>query len=202
MRRRRGQELENAILDAAWAQLEAGGYAGFTVEAVAERAGTSRPVIYRRWADRDDLVGAAVAHELGRDRIPTPDTGSLRGDVIELLGRANEARVRLIPILSVLTGSYFSAEGTTFADLRARAFSQRPSGAFDEILERAVARGEADPARITARVRTVTFDLFRHDLLMTLKPLREQDITAIVDEIFLPLVRPLGRRPGSAGQGS
>ena len=193
-RRRRGQELEDAILDAAWAQLELVGYAGFTVEAVAERAGTSRPVIYRRWPDRDDLLGAAIAHELGRDRIATPDTGSLRGDVIEVMRRANEARVRIIPMLSVLIGSYFTAGGPSFADVRARAFDQRPRGAFEEILDRAIARGEADADRITPRVRTVAFDLFRHDLLMTLAPLAEQDIIGIVDEVFLPLVRPLEHR--------
>jgi AcrR family transcriptional regulator len=180
-------------LAAAWAQLEAGGYAAFTIEAVAERAGTSRPVIYRRWADRDDLVGAAIEHELGRDRIATPDTGSLRGDVIEVMRRANEARSRLIPMLSVLVGSYFTAGGPTFADLRARAFGKQPRGAFDEILDRAIARGEADPSRITARVRTVAFDLFRHDLLMTMRPLTDQEILDIVDQIFLPLVRPLDR---------
>jgi AcrR family transcriptional regulator len=191
LRRRRGQELEDAILDAAWAQLQTAGYAGFTVEAVAERAGTSRPVVYRRWPERDDLVGAAIAHELGRDRIATPDTGSLRGDVIEVLVRANEARSRLIPMLSVLIGSYFTVGGPSFADIRARAFDQRPRGAFDEILDRGIARGEVDPGRVTPRVRTVAFDLFRHDLIMTLKPLSEQEIVQIVDEIFLPLVRPL-----------
>jgi AcrR family transcriptional regulator len=191
-RRRRGRELEEAILDAAWSQLESGGYAGFTFEAVAERAGTSRPVIYRRWSDRDELVGAALAHELGRRPIPTPDTGSLRGDVIEVLRTANAERSRLIPVLSVLVGSYFTSGGVSFADLRARVFDNRPRGAFDQILDRAVARGDADPDRITARVRTVAFDLFRHDLLMTLRPLTEQDIVDIVDQVFLPLVRPLG----------
>jgi len=50
--RRRGAALEAAILDAAWAELVAAGYAGLTMEAVAARAQTSRPVISRRWPDR------------------------------------------------------------------------------------------------------------------------------------------------------
>jgi hypothetical protein len=33
-------------------------------------------------------------------------------------------------------------------------------------------------------------DLFRHELLMTLKPLSDKTIEEIVDTIFLPLVRP------------
>ncbi|UUT35399.1 TetR/AcrR family transcriptional regulator [Microbacterium elymi] len=51
-RRRRGEELEQAILQAGWDQLLEGGYPGFTIDAVAERVQTSRSVIYRRWADR------------------------------------------------------------------------------------------------------------------------------------------------------
>lgn len=195
-RRRRGQHLEDAILDAAWAQLEESGYAGFTFEAVADRAGTSRPVIYRRWADRDELVGAAIVHELNRSAIEVPDTGSLREDVIELMRRSNASRSRLIPLLSVLVGSYFTSSGSSFAEIRARAFGHRTRFALDDILDRAVARGEADPARLTPRVRAVVFDLFRHDMFMTLKPLTEEQIVEIVDEIFLPLVRP----PGAAGQ--
>jgi hypothetical protein len=47
--RRRGDALEHALLDAAWDELQAVGYAGLTIEAVADRAGTSRAVLYRRW---------------------------------------------------------------------------------------------------------------------------------------------------------
>lgn len=121
-----------------------------------------------------------------------PDTGSLREDMIELLRRSNIARARLAPLLSVLVASYFSDYGRSFADVR-ELFLQnagiRP--ATEKILERAVARGEADPARLTARVTTVAFDLLRHDLLMTMRELEDAQIAAIVDEVFLPLVRPL-----------
>lgn len=191
-RRRRGQELADAILEAAWQQLVEGGYGNFTVDAVAERAGTSRSVVYRRWEDRDDLVSAALATGLRRSRIEAPDTGTLRQDVIELLRRSSDARAPLAPLLSVMIGTHFSATGVTFADIRAQMLGGgRTHGAMDAIIERAIARGEIDPARLTPRVRTVAFDLFRHDLLMTLKPLPDEDIIEIVDEIFLPLVTPL-----------
>jgi hypothetical protein len=85
-------------------------------------------------------------------------------------------------------GSYFSETGVTFEDLRRELIGEGGVTRLDDILDRAVARGEVDNSRLTPRVRTVAFDLFRHDLLMTLKPLREDDIEAIVDEVFLPLV--------------
>ena len=33
------------------------------------------------------------------------------------------------------------------------------------------------------------FDLMRHDLLMTLKPLPEERVLEIVDDLFMPLVK-------------
>ncbi len=187
-RRRRGKELEEAILGAGWDQLLEAGYNAFTIEAVAERAGTSRSVLYRRWPDRAALIEAVMAFGLRRDRVAAPDLGSLRDDMIELLRRSSAARGQLAPLLSVLVAAYFAESGRNFADLRRRAFGEAPRGAIDEVLDRAVARGEIDRARLTPRVRTVAFDLMRHDMLMTMAPVPDADITGIVDEIFLPLV--------------
>lgn len=90
-------------------------------------------------------------------------------------------------------GAYYADSGRTFADVRERALGQRAAGSLDVILERAIARGEADPAKLTPRVRSVAVDLYRHDLLMTAAPLPDEAIEAIVDEVFLPLVRPDAR---------
>jgi AcrR family transcriptional regulator len=67
MTRRRGEALEDALLDAAWDELVEVGYGRFTIDGVAARAGTSRPVIYRRWPVRSDLAIAAVRRRAGRD---------------------------------------------------------------------------------------------------------------------------------------
>ena len=188
-RRRRGEQLEEAILAAAWDQLLEGGYANFTIDAVASKAGTSRSVLYRRWPDRDALITATIDFGFRSARPEPPDTGSLRDDAIALMVSANEARAPLVPLMSVLMGSYFSATGVTFADLRRQLLGDPEArGLMDLILDRAVARGEVDPARITRRARTVAFDLIRHDLMMTLKPVPRAEIVAIVDQIFLPLM--------------
>nr|WP_274638286.1 TetR/AcrR family transcriptional regulator [Microbacterium bovistercoris] len=188
-RRRRGEELEQAILQAGWDQLLEGGYPGFTIDAVAERAQTSRSVIYRRWADRQQLLDATLSFGLNQGRLPTPDTGTLRGDVLALLRASNAARSAIAPLLSVFMGSYYAESGRTFADVRRSAFGERAGTSMDIVLERAIARGEVDPARLTPRVRSVASDLFRHDLLMTAAPLSDEALVAIVDEVFLPLVR-------------
>ena len=58
--RRRGEVLEKALLDAAWAELTERGYDDLTVDAVATRAGTSRAVLYRRWPSKQELVLATL----------------------------------------------------------------------------------------------------------------------------------------------
>jgi AcrR family transcriptional regulator len=190
-------DLEQALLDSAWEQLLDAGYGGFTIDAVAERAGTSRSVLYRRWPDRGALMEATLSYGLNQGRLQVPDTGSLREDMLELLRRSNASRSSIAPVLSVFMGAYYAESGRTFADVRQQAFGARVGGTMDEILRRAVERGEADPARLTPRVRSVAMDLFRHDLLMTAKPVPEQDILAIVDEVFLPLVQShRGSEPG------
>jgi AcrR family transcriptional regulator len=178
------------VLAAGWAQLLDGGYPGFTIDAVAEKASTSRSVIYRRWPDRDALLEATLTYGLNLGRTEAPDTGTLRGDMIESLRNSNRARAAIAPLMSVFMGAYYADSGRTFADVRERALGARAGGSLDVILARAVERGEADPAKLTPRVRSVAVDLYRHDLLMTAAPLSDEAIIAIVDEVFLPLVRP------------
>lgn len=186
-KRRRGQELEDALLEAAWEELVAGGYGSFTIDAVAERAGTSRPVLYRRWRNREELVLAAIRHSSARPAIPVPDTGSLRGDVIALLSQANEERLAFAAVVSVQLGTYYTDTGTTPADLRRQILGERISS-IETIVQRAVDRGEINPAHLTPRITTLPFDLVRHEVLMTLKPVPIPTIISIVDDIFLPLV--------------
>src|ERR1700742_1254511 len=81
-RRRHGQELESALLTAAMDELVQAGYARLTMESVARRAGTSEPVLYRRWPNKDRLVLAAMEHYRDAHPIALPDTGALRSDLL------------------------------------------------------------------------------------------------------------------------
>jgi AcrR family transcriptional regulator len=186
--RRRGAVLEAALLDAAWDELAENGYATFTMDAVATRAGTSRPVLYRRWPDRHDLVRAAIAHAFARDEIALTNTGSLRGDVLALLREVNAHRLQLSAIIGVHLAGYYQETGTSPADLRAFVKSGRRH-ALDVIYERAEARGELRPGQLTERIRSLPFDLLRHEFLMTFAPVLDETLQEIVDTIFLPLVR-------------
>jgi len=189
--RRRGRELEDALLAAAWEQLVSGGYGAFTIDAVAARAGTSKPVIYRRWPNRETLVVAAVRHFFAKGSQPIPDTGTLRGDLIALLTQANDSRFAIAAVLSVQLGAYFQETGTTPADLREQLLGERPS-AIQTVMRRALDRNEIAATRLTPRISSLPFDLVRHEALMTLRAVPPETIREIIDDIFLPLV---GIRP-------
>jgi AcrR family transcriptional regulator len=192
--RRRGQALEHALLDAAWAELQAAGYAGLTMEAVAGRAGTSRAVLYRRWRSRPDLVLAAIRRHRPMLSGEIPDTGSLRGDVLALLRRMSSRLTEIGPeTVYGLLGDYLSD-----ADLFARSQEQLLSisaEVMETILKQAADRGEAR-ADVETRIATLPTALFRNELFLARIPPSEGTLVEIVDDVFLPLVR---LRPGEVG---
>lgn len=186
--RRRGEALETALLAAAWAELVERGYDELTIDAVASRAETSRAVLYRRWPGKPQLVLAALVHQAKVDPVAIPDTGSLRGDVIALLRQANKVRPRLVTQLLTRLGGFYADADTNLAELSAHVQGGR-DGVLDQLIARAVARGEVRPGQVSGRVARLPVDLFRHELLMTLQPVSDGVIEEIVDDIFLPLVR-------------
>ncbi len=184
--RRRGTALEEAILAAAWAELVERGYADMTLESVAKRADTSRPVLHRRWPTRMKLATAAMVRYLALNPIGVPDLGSVR-DEIRLLLRVMSVRARLelLRLGCDRTGGQADAR-SNLADLRAEIAD---GVLMRNILQRGIDRGEIDPDRLTPRIVALPTDLVRHEVLMTLKPPSDDVIREIVDEVFLPLVR-------------
>jgi AcrR family transcriptional regulator len=84
--RPRDPRIDDSVLRATVELLGTSGYADLSVDAIAKRAGTSKPAIYRRWPSKAHLVHEAVfpiseATEL-------PDTGSLAEDVREMVRRS------------------------------------------------------------------------------------------------------------------
>jgi len=186
--RRRGEALETALLDAAWEEMTERGYDELTMDAVATRAGTSRAVLYRRWPSKQDLVVATLTQYVKTEFVEAPDTGSLRGDVIGLLKLANKLRVRLAMLVFTQLGGFYRDANTNLAELGAFVQGGRDA-MLDEVMARAVARGEIRAGQVSDRVARVPVELFRYELMMTLKPVADEVIEEIVDDIFLPLVR-------------
>jgi AcrR family transcriptional regulator len=183
--RRRGASLEVAILDAAWAELIDHGYAAMTLDSVAKRAGTSRPVLHRRWPSRTKLATAALARHLALNPSETPDLGSLRVETSLLLRQLSDrARPDLLRLVFDMSSDQTDPK-SSLAGIRSEIGDDRR---IREILDRGVERGEVDPSRLTPRIVALPTDLARHEILMTREPLSDEIIRQIVEEIFLPLV--------------
>jgi AcrR family transcriptional regulator len=188
-RRRRGEQLESALLDAAWDELVDVGYASMTMESAAARARTGVAVLYRRWANKDELALAALEHYRRAHPIETPDTGTLRGDLLALLTAISRGRATWTAVAAAAGFSGLLADtGLTPAEARHKVLGDPPPRSDQIIYQRAHDRGEINLERIAPDVLAMPFDLVRHDLLMHLKPLRPARIKAITDDLFLPLV--------------
>ncbi len=191
LRRRHGQALVAAILEATIAEVDEVGYADLTMEKVAERARASKASVYRRWPGKVALVVDAVRHALP-DPAALVDTGTLRGDLLALLRAVSEQ----------LAGPAGRAMRGVLGDVlrdpeRAEQFRARARGnseaMIETVLRRAQRRGELDAGAVTRRQREVGPALLRFHFLTHDGPVPDEVIVGIVDEVVLPL---LWSRPG------
>jgi AcrR family transcriptional regulator len=185
--RRRGSTLENALLDATWEELQSVGYAKLTMERVADRAQTSRAVIYRRWPSRHALVIAAILHQQPTGPRRVPDTGNLRDDVLAVMRQASRR------IATIGPGTVVGLLNDILADDTSDAIIDRLASGGGEVINqlitRAAGRGQARD-HVHPRVARLPLDLLRHELLLSHHAPSTQTLQEIVDQIFLPLVAP------------
>jgi AcrR family transcriptional regulator len=185
--RRRGAELEAAVLEAAWDILSERGYGALTYEALAQKAKTAKQVIYRRWPTKRELLFALLEHHGTSLPGIQVDTGALRDDVLTLMRNSSDRLGDLTAIFSGLIGTHFDEVEATPRELRAALFGNR-ANAVETALERAVARGEIGTGKIPARVVALPYDLYRHEAVMSLGAMPDDVLVEIVDQVWLPLV--------------
>jgi AcrR family transcriptional regulator len=188
MRRRHGAELDAAIRAAVLSLVTEHGAAGVTMEAVAAAAGTSKPVLYRRWPDsrallRDTLLGTAVA------AIPHEDTGSYREDMLAILrGWADlftGPQATLIRA-GIATAAHDSELAETF---RTDVIGWRKKEMAD-LLARGIARGDVRADVPVDIARELGQSVLWHRLLVTGDPIDDELIVQLVDEVLVPFVAP------------
>lgn len=185
--RRRGEALQAAILDAALAELAEVGYWRMTMQSVAARARTSKASLYKRWPNRAEMVVAALRHRGGGEPTATPDTGSLREDVLCVLRRGAESLNGLFgeAARGLMAENLTNPEDTV--NLRAHMFTGRDK-LMREILERAAARGEIPAEAIKPPLIGFAPALVDHHFIIYGAPIRDEVLTGIVDDLLLPLL--------------
>ncbi len=157
------------------------GPAAVTVSAVAERAGVSRPAIYRRWSNR-----AALLFEAQTSRSVDggfPDLGAVRDELIDAVERL---------VASMVDGDRrltSSMLGSMIADRRfaEEVWDNRWGPDTDDMMalwERAVARGEL---RTGLDGRAVMDDLVAtciYQVMLLHRPFGHDEIEAFVDRVL------------------
>ena len=139
--RPRDPRIDDSVLVATTELLEEVGYLRLTVGAIAERAGTNKPAIYRRWPTKAHLVHEAVfPAEDQADAVP-PD-GELRSEIgalvaigLELLSQP-AARAALPGLMAEMTG-----DPTLHTDVLSR-FSDGRWGWLQQRIDAAIEAGE------------------------------------------------------------
>jgi AcrR family transcriptional regulator len=188
MQRRRGAELEDAIRAAVLQLITERGAARVTMEAVAAAAGTSKPVLYRRWPDGQALVRDTLLR-LATTAIPATDTGSYRTDMLAILRGW----------VALFTGPSSPALRAVIAAMDrdpelAQAFRDDVIGwrkeQMAELLARGVARGDVRADVPVDLLRELAQSVLWHRLLITGDPIDDGLAKRLVDDILLPLVTP------------
>lgn len=139
----RTARTRTAVLEAARAEMEETGYAGLTLERVAERSGVHLATLYRRWRTVEGLV-VDLLGDIGKTEIPIPDTGSFATDLrtlaLQIAALYQRPRQRAL-IEGVIAAALRSPEAST---AWAAVIAERNRLAA-QIVERAIQRGELPP---------------------------------------------------------
>jgi AcrR family transcriptional regulator len=184
--RRRGDNLRKAIFDAVFEQLQAVGYANLTMDKVAAAARTSKTVLYRRWATKDDMINEAL-----RDVLPSPAAVVLTGEV----------RADVHALLRCVQTSFTSTRGTALQLVSAEAGCERGfvrqaviqhvvEPCIDlifEVLRRGAERGEVRPEAASRLVASSGPAMLVQYSLLHSPLLPDEFVTSVVEQIVLPL---------------
>lgn len=138
--RPRSEEAHVAILVAAVALTREIGYDAVTMDGIAARAGVGKTTVYRRWSSKELLVTEAIGRIVRS--FPVPRTGSLEGDLLQLMLQAI-AMYRDPASLALLSGLVAAmARSTPIAEAVRRGFVASWREAVRSVLTRGVARGD------------------------------------------------------------
>lgn len=193
--RRRGAQLEDAILAAAYEELVEVGYTAFSVEGVAARAGTGKASIYRRWPTKQHLVTDALISQL-----PTPAQCGLTFNADALpdsVSTADALRQVATNIAQVMTSPAGDAMRAVkcealadpeLARLVDERFQEPRRQALLGLLRRGVQRGEVRPEAVNHLVVDVLPAVMSFRVLMQRERVTRRDIAAIIEQVLIPLV--------------
>lgn len=190
--RRRGATLEQAILDAAFAELSEVGYTAFAVEGVAARARTGKASIYRRWPTKQELVMDALLGAL-----PSPESCGISASLPDSV----TTREALLGVAKAITEVLTSPAGDAMRSIKCEAaadpelagliddrFQAPRRAALIALLRRGVERGEVRPGAATQLVADVLPAALTYRIILQRERITARTITDIIEQVLIPLI--------------
>ncbi|MCP3758992.1 TetR/AcrR family transcriptional regulator [Streptomyces sp. TBY4] len=187
--RRRGPELERAILDAALEQLSTTGWNALTMEGVASGAQTGKAALYRRWPSKADLVAEAL-----RTRLPPlgeiADLGSVREDLYALCVRMRDVmRSRAGQALRRVLHECDHTHAERFRDLVRAGLYEPAHVRIGELVHRGIERGDVRPDATGPLLVQVIPALLMYRAKVCGSEWPDAEIAEMIDGVMVPLLR-------------
>jgi AcrR family transcriptional regulator len=177
----RAARVVDAILWATTAELARAGFDMLRVDDVALVAKVNKTTIYRRWPTKVDLVAAALRAS-HRDLAFMPNTGSVREDLIALLGAHVEKykSIELRGISRAFLGPISSPELARLVQSLRAEYRER----WNEVVRRGVAQGELPAGIRIDLVADLVSSLSSLRLIRGDDPLDAETRAAVVDLVL------------------
>ncbi|GFE11316.1 TetR/AcrR family transcriptional regulator [Streptomyces caniferus] len=168
----RTARTRQAVLTAVFEELGEVGFAGLTMEKVAQRSGIHVATLYRRWRCTEGLVCDLLTY-LSSD-VPLPDSGTLPGDLRELAWSIaafyGEARRRRL-IEAVVSAAARDPQAAAVL----RSFFDERLALAGQMVQRAVERGELPADTDPEKVMSALGAPFYYRILIARRPV-DQDL--------------------------
>jgi len=185
--RRRGRALEEAIYRAALEELAEYSFVGLSIERIAERAGTGKSAIYRRWSTKLDLVVDTLAHAFPAPG-PVESTGDLRTDLLLFHRRMAEALGGTLGAALRANVGQHRQHPELAAALQEQILAPRHR-LLGELLAAGVQRGEVRAGALTPECIEAGPALLRQAFIESGQQPSEEAIGRIVDNVLIPMLR-------------
>lgn len=184
--RKRGDDLVAAIHAAVFEELVGNGIERFSFESVAQRAGTGKASIYRRWSSREELIISAFqARSQANAQAQTPQFTSLRDELLFMFGNtATQLNTDFgIAVREIVAELH---RHTGFAELVRDYIIKDRNQRIATAIDNAVSRGELPRTDITQAQIELGPALITHHFFIYGTAPDATYIKHIVDDLLLP----------------
>ncbi|MFD0773433.1 TetR/AcrR family transcriptional regulator [Streptomonospora algeriensis] len=192
------KDVTLAIQAAVFTELAKHGYGRLSIEAVARRAGVGKTAIYRRWSSKLQMVVEVVSAAAVKV-MPVPDTGTLSGDIRELLDAGAQAMRH--PLASQIVPDLLAeaARNPDIAETLESTLRETQQGISAVMIANAVERGDLPPDTDVELALDMVFGPLYWRVAVTRSPVSEDYLDDLAEGATAALIGAHAPEERSAG---